>query len=134
MKHRYKKGKSPTLTMGLEARSGMPALKSGRLQFGKLLTLNKKKLKKALIVRADGKKLAAKCFKFKNKSTLDLSLCKKTYKRIELTFKKGALVAGKKLRKPTVKLSLVDAQNKRYSNTVKLSSPKATPVLWESAK
>lgn len=134
LKHRYKKGKNPTLTMGIEARSGMPAIKSARLQFGKYLTLNKKRLKKALIVRANGKKLAAKCFRLKSKSILDLSLCKKRYTRIDLTFKRGALIGAKKLRRPTVKLTLVDAANKRYVRTVKLSSPAPTAQLWSAAK
>lgn len=117
---KYKKGKNPTHSMSLEARYGQPGFKSAKLQYGKLLTINKKRIKRALVIKANGKKLAAKCFRIKRKNILDLNLCKKTYTKLEISFKKGALVGGKKLKKPTVKLTLKDAGGNSYSKTLDL--------------
>lgn len=133
IKHRYKKGKSPTLSMDLEARKMQP-LKAGKLQFGKYLTINKKRIKKALILRANGKRLSAKCVRVRSKSVLDLNLCKKRYAKLSLTFKKGALIGARKLRRPTVKLTLTDGANKRYKRTVNVTRNQSVFVLWQAAK
>lgn len=133
LKHRFKKGKKPTLTMDVDARK-MQTLKAGRLQFGKYLTINKKRIKKGLILRANGKRLSAKCVRVRSKSVLDLNLCKKRYAKLNLSFKKGTLVGARKLRKPTVKLTLTDGTNKRYKGTVNVTRPQTQFKLWQAAK
>ena len=84
------------------------------------MKLNKKALKKKLIIKADGKKLAAKCFKAKSASVLEIGFCGKAANHIAIQFKSGSLKGSKSLKKSSFKIVASGTDNKSVSQTVKL--------------
>lgn len=102
------KSKKSTLSMTVTANGLHAKTKKAQLKLPKGLTMVKKALKKKLLVTGDGRRLKTNCWKFKNSRTLDLSLCKKQYDEIKLSFKAGSLTATKKVKgssKATLKIT-----------------------------
>lgn len=88
--------KRSTLSMTVTS-SGSQKLKKLAISLPAGLKQVKKALAKKLIVKADGKRLAAKCFKFRSASKLEVGLCGKSAARLEITYKTGSLTAVKKV-------------------------------------
>lgn len=90
------RAKKSTLAITAKADAGQPLGKlSITLPNG--LKQVKKSLAKKLVVKANGKRLAAKCFKFRSTARLDIGLCGKPASKVEIAYKSGALIAVKKV-------------------------------------
>jgi hypothetical protein len=124
-----KKGKKSTLRLKFENRGSQPKTKKLTLKFGKWLSINKRGIKKKLTISVDGKKLKSKCFKYKSAAVLEISLCGKKGKLVDLNFKAGSLTAAKKLRSPRVTATVVSADNKKLVLPLSLKKPVPQFVL-----
>lgn len=100
------KNKLKRSTLAITVTSTDPKAKKLSITLPKGLKQVKKALAKKLIVKADGKRLQPKCFKFRSVAKLEVGLCGKPASKIELSFKSGTLVAVKKL-KASAKMTIV---------------------------
>ncbi len=93
------------------------------LKLPKGLTLVPKAIAKKVIVKVDGKKLKAKCFKASGKNKLVIGFCGKQAGKLEISFKAGSLVAVKKsLKKSKLSITAAYANGKDASDNVALGS------------
>lgn len=107
------KGKKSTLTTTIKARGQHSKIKRVQLKLPKGMKINKKAVKKKVVVTGDGRKLKSKCWKFKNASTLLVTLCGKQYTEVKVSFKAGSLTATKKVKgsaKPTLRITSADGK------------------------
>lgn len=107
------KGAKSTLTTTIKARGLHSKIKRVQLKLPKGMKINKKAIKKKVVVTGDGRKLKPNCWKLKNASTLDVTLCGKQYGEVKVSFKAGSLTATKKVKgsaKPTLKVTSADGK------------------------
>lgn len=116
-------GKRTKLNLSIKAQgSKQPKLRSAKMQLPKHLTLIKKGLKRSLVIKADGKRLKPKCFKYLKPNLLKIGLCGRPATRIDLSFKPGSLSAGKKLRRGSATVTTVDINNETRKHKLNLFS------------
>jgi hypothetical protein len=122
-KYKFKpRGNKSSLSFSVLAQGNQPKFKKIRFQLPRTVRLNKRQLKKKLVVRADGKKLKWKCIKVKSATVLETSFCGRKVKKIDFTFRPQSLLANKKLRAAKVMVTTTDISNKRKTNTLNLRS------------
>jgi hypothetical protein len=112
------KTKKTTLSLNATAQGRGGKLKKLSITVPKGVKLNKKALAKKVTVKGDGKKLKSKCFKAKSSTILEVGLCKKQYDNITVSFGSGSLTAPKKVKKPKVKATAVNAAGTKQSATI----------------
>jgi hypothetical protein len=113
------KGKKFTLSTAVQTQDGKKIKKltiklpSG-LKFESKAT-TAKKIAKYVQIKADGKKLKAKCIKRKRSNVIEINFCKKQVRKISVSMKKGSLNARKKFtnkKPPKLSVKVVDSSNK----------------------
>jgi len=122
-------GKKSTLKIGMENRGIQASSKTVTLQLSKGLAFNKKALAKKLIVKADGKKLKAKCIAFKSASKIEIGFCGNKVRNATFEFKASALIAVKKLRSPTLTTTNVAADKSKITAPQPLKPDVPIPAL-----
>lgn len=114
---KYKPRKSKTTySVKIRAQNGKK-LKKATISLPKGLsfiskTTTKKRLSKYVSVKVDGKRLKSKCFKKRGKNKLEIGLCRKKAKKIEVSFKKGSLTTRSKKTKK-FKIQVIDSGGKK---------------------
>lgn len=121
-----KRGANTTLSLGLRAKGKQPNMKKVTLRLGKHLTLNRSQLMRRLSIRVNGKRMSRagirRSVKVIDGSTIQFQSGNKRYRRIDFAFRRGSLTAGRKLRRPTVRLTVTPGMEKsRDSKLVNLS-------------
>jgi hypothetical protein len=106
------RGKKSTLSFNAKAQGKLLPWSKFKFALPKGVTLLKKGLAKNLIVKADGKKLKAKCLKAKGSNTIEINFCKKSASTLTVQFKAGSLNAKKKIKKPKLTVITTDTARK----------------------
>lgn len=105
-----KRGVKTTLSLGLRAKGKQPNMRKVKLRLGKHLQFNPNQIAKKLLIRVNGKRMSRariiRSIKVSGNDTLEFSFDKRRYRRIDFTFRSGTLVAGPRLRRPTVSVTV----------------------------
>lgn len=114
------KNRGSKSTMSLDVRPGAGAkLKQVTITTPKGVTFVRKAISKKTTGKSGNSKLAAKCFKAKRANTILVAFCKKPATRLQLSFKPGAVKASKKVKRPKIKIVVIDDSNRKTTITVK---------------
>ncbi|MGB3951877.1 MAG: hypothetical protein WBK99_01835 [Solirubrobacterales bacterium] len=125
IKHRFKKrGEKTTLGVTVQTQGSQAPVRRIRLQFHKYLTLNKRAVKRKLIIKGDGRRIKPKCFTVKRASVLEVGFCGKRYRNMQFSFRAGSLAANRKLKNPKLTMTVTPGPyDSRQKDVISLKKP-----------